>query len=136
MKKFLSANYSDGVFNFSMLILRAGTGFWLFAKHGLDKLQNFSTIRLHFYNFMGIGSNASLILVIFAELFCSSLVVLGLFTRLAVIPIIFMLLVAIFGAKAAQPFLNKELDFLYLIPFIVLLFCGPGRISIDWSINR
>jgi len=136
MKKFLSANYSSAAFNFSMLILRISTGFWIVAKHGLDKLRHFSTIQPHFYNFMGIGSNISLILVIFAELICASLVVLGLFTRLAVIPIIFMLIVAAFGAKATQPFLNKELDFLYLIPFVVLLFCGPGRISVDGLINK
>ena len=47
-----------------------------------------------------------------------------------------MLIVAIFGAKGAQPLLNKELEFLYLIPFIVLLFCGPGRVSVDGMISK
>jgi putative oxidoreductase len=136
MKKLFSVNYGSAAFNFSMLILRVSTGLWLITKHGLDKLQRFSTLRQHFYNFMGIGSNISLILVIFAELICSSLVVLGLLTRIAVIPIIFMLIVAAFWAKAAQPLLNKELDFLYLIPFVVLLFCGPGRISVDGMMKR
>jgi putative oxidoreductase len=124
MKKLLSTKYSSAAFNLSMLILRLSAGLWLITKHGLDKLQNFSTIQTHFYNFMGIGSKLSLMLAIFAELFCSTLVVLGLFTRLAVIPIIFMLIVAVFGAKAAQPLLNKELDFLYLIPFVGYFFAG------------
>ena len=119
-----------------MLLLRLGAGLLLLIKHGLDKLQNFSTVQTHFYNFMGMGSNVSLILVIFAELFCSMLVILGLFTMLAVVPIIFMLFIAAFSAKATQPFFNKELDFLYVVPFIVLLFCGPGRISVDGMINR
>ncbi|HEY6977794.1 MAG TPA: DoxX family protein [Chitinophagaceae bacterium] len=136
MKKLLSTNYGAAAFNFSMLILRVNTGLWIIAKHGLDKLRHFSTIQPHFYNFMGIGSNISLMLAIFAELFCGALVVLGLFTRLSVIPIIIMLIVAVFGARAAHPLLNKELDFLYLIPFVVLLFCGPGRISVDGLINR
>jgi len=136
MKKIFSTDYSSAAFNFSILILRVSTGLWLITKHGLVKLHDFSHLQSHFYNFTGIGSNISLILAIFAELFCSSLVVLGLFTRLAVIPIIFMLIVAVFGAKGAQPLLNKELDFLYLIPFVVLLFCGPGRISVDAMINR
>src|SRR3954468_7104859 len=113
MKKILSTNYSAAAFNFSMLLLRVSTGLWIMIKHGLDKLQNFSTIEPHFYNFLGIGSNLSLALAIFAELFCGMLVVLGLFTRLAVIPIIIMLLVAAFNAKATQPLMNKELDFLY-----------------------
>jgi putative oxidoreductase len=136
MKRILSTNYSAAAFNFAMLILRVNVGLWLIAKHGLDKLQNFSSYKPHFYNFLGIGQQASLILAIFAELFCSILVVLGLFTRLAVIPIIIMLFVAAFNAKATQPLINKELDFLYLIPFFVLLFVGPGRISVDGMMGK
>ena len=75
-------------------------------------------------------------LVIFIEVFCSMLVILGLFTRLAVIPIIIEILVATFSVKAAQPLINKELDFLYLVPFVVLLFCGPGRVSVDGMIGK
>lgn len=136
MRRILSTNYSAAAFNVSMLILRVGTGLWLMIKHGLDKLQHFSYMEPRFYNFMGIGSNISLILVIFIELFCSMLVVLGLFTRMAVIPIIFMLCVAAFGAKGGLPLINKELEFLYLLPFSVLLLCGPGRVSVDGMINR
>lgn len=136
MKKFLSTHYSAVAFNFSMLLLRVSTGLWIMIKHGLDKLQNFSTYQPHFYNFLGIGSSLSLALAIFAELFCGMLVVLGLFTRLAVIPIIIMLSVAAFSAKATQPLMNKELDFLYLVPFIVLLFCGAGRVSVDGMMNK
>src|SRR5262245_9925508 len=131
MKKLLSTNYGAAAFNFSMLILRVNTGLWIIAKHGLDKIRHFANIEPRFYNFMGLGSSLSIMLAIFAELVCATLVVLGLFTRLSVIPIIVMLFVAAFGAKASQPLLNKELDFLYLIPFVVLLFCGPGRISVD-----
>jgi putative oxidoreductase len=136
MKKFLSTNYSAAAFNFAMLLLRVNTGLWIMIKHGLDKLQNFSTIQPRFYNFLGLGSNISLALAIFAELFCGMLVVLGLFTRLAVIPIIIMLVVAAFSAKAAQPLMNKELDFLYLVPFVVMLFCGAGRVSVDGMMSK
>jgi len=136
MKRIFSTNYSAAAFNIAMLILRVSTGLWLIAKHGLDKLQNFSKYEPHFYNFLGIGSQLSLILVIFAETFCALLVVLGLFTRLAVIPIIFMLLVAAFSAKASQPLISKEIDFLYLIPFFVLLIIGPGRISVDGMMGK
>jgi putative oxidoreductase len=102
----------------------------------LEKLQNFSTMQSHFYNFFGVGSSVTLMVAIFVEVFCSMLVILGLFTRLAVIPIIIMLTVAAFSAKATQPLMNKELDFLYLVPFIVLLFCGAGRVSVDGMMNK
>lgn len=136
MKKFLSTKYSDSAFNLSMLILRVASGLLILSYHGLDKLQNFATLENNFYSFMGMGSKATLILAIFSEVFCGLFVVLGLFTRLAVIPLILMLLVAVFSVKSGMPLMKAELDFLYLAPFFVLLLCGPGKISIDAMINR
>ncbi|HEY2726864.1 MAG TPA: DoxX family protein, partial [Parafilimonas sp.] len=88
MKKILSIKYSAAAFNFSMLFLRVVFGVMLIAKHGYEKLQNFSGMQTKFYNFLGLGSKATLILAIFAEVLCALFVVLGLFTRFAVIPII------------------------------------------------
>ena len=69
MKKLLSINYSDGAFNFAMLILRLVFGI-LIMNHGYDKLIHFGEKHSTFMNFMGIGSTVSLALVIFAEFFC------------------------------------------------------------------
>lgn len=136
MKRFLSTKYSANSFNLAMLLLRLATGLLILSYHGLDKLQNFSAMEESFYSFMGLGSKVTLIIAIFAEVFCGLFVILGLFTRLAVIPLIFMLLVTVFSVKADMPFMKTELDFLYLAPFIVLLLCGPGKISIDAMINK
>ncbi len=136
MKRFLSTKYSDTAFNLSMLILRLAAGLLILSYHGLDKLQNFSNMENSFYSFMGLGSKTTLIIAIFAEVFCGLFVILGLFTRLAVIPLILMLLVAVFSVKSGMPMMKMELDFLYLAPFLVLLLCGPGKISIDAMINK
>ncbi len=136
MKKLLSIKYSSGAFNFSMLLLRVIFGLLILIKHGYDKLINFSTLQYKFYNFFHIGTRASLTLAIFAEFFCGLFIVLGLFTRLAVIPLIITMLVAIFGAGAGKPIIESELALLYLGAFITLLFCGPGRVSIDGMINK
>ncbi len=97
---------------------------------------NFSTIQPQFYNFLGLGTKTSLILSIFAEVLCALFVVLGLFTRLAVIPLIIMMLVGIFGADAGKSIIESELALVYLGAFVTLLFCGPGKISIDGMINK
>lgn len=136
MKRFLSTKYSDTAFNLSMLILRLAAGLLILSYHGLDKLQNFLNMENSFYSFMGLGSKTTLIIAIFAEVFCGLFVILGLFTRLAVIPLILMLLVAVFSVKSGMPMMKMELDFLYLAPFLVLLLCGPGKISIDAMINK
>jgi putative oxidoreductase len=128
MSKLLSTKYSTGAFNFGMLILRLGIGI-LLAAHGFDKLTHFAAIRPHFINFMGIGQTASLSLNIFAEFFCSIFLILGLFTRLACIPIIITMLVVLIKVTHGEIFGQGESASLYLAGVLTLLFCGPGRIS-------
>ena len=136
MKRIASTNYSATAFNISMLLLRLCFGGLLLVKHGIVKLQNFNMMQAQFYSFMGMGPKFSLILCICAEVFCSLFVIIGLFTRISVIPIIITLLVAIFGADAGKPFLESELGVLYLLPFLVILFCGPGRVSVDGLMSK
>ncbi len=136
MKKITSVNYSSWAFNLAMLLLRISTGIFLSIQHGYPKLMKFSSMENKFYNFLGLGTTTSLSLVIFAEFFCSMFLILGLFTRITVIPIIITMLVAIFGAAAGKPLLDSELAFLFLIPAVVLLLCGPGKISVDGMINK
>jgi putative oxidoreductase len=136
MKKFFSINYSSGAFNFSMLLLRLCFGILLLTNHGIPKLMKFATLQGQFFNFLGMGSQLSLILVIFAEVFCSLFIILGLFTRLTVIPLIIMFVVILFMVNAGKPFMDSEMAVLYLAAFTTILFCGPGRISVDGMLRR
>jgi putative oxidoreductase len=136
MVKVLSIRYSDAAFNFSMLLLRVVFGVLIIIKHGYIKVQNFATLQTQFYNFLGLGSKTTLILAILAEMLCALFIVLGLFTRFSVIPLILTMLVAIFGFDKGKPMIESELALLYLGTFVTLLLCGPGKISIDGMINR
>ncbi len=135
MKRLLSIKYSAGAFNFSMLLMRLVFGLMMIAQHGMPKLMNFATMSNGFYDPMGIGSKTSLILVIFAEVFCSFFIVLGLFTRIALIPLIILMCVAFFGRHNGLVG-DGEMAVLYLSAYIVLLFLGPGRVSVDGMIKR
>jgi putative oxidoreductase len=119
-----------------MLLLRLSFGGLMLFNHGLNKLMKFATLQNEFYNFLGIGSRTSLLLNLFAEIFCSLLVVLGLFTRVAVIPLIIAMLVVIFSVDAKKPFLESELAILFFTAFVTLLLCGPGKISIDGMMDK
>lgn len=136
MKRISSIKYSAGAFNFSMLLLRIVFGLLILIKHGYDKMMRFSTLENQFYNFLHLGSKTSLMLAIFAEALCGLFIVLGLFTRLATIPLIITMLVAIFGADAAKPLIQSELALLYFGAFVTLLLCGPGKISVDGMMNK
>jgi putative oxidoreductase len=135
MRKLLSTKYSPGVFNSAMLILRLGVGI-LMMMHGYDKLVHFGDLQQKFMNFMGIGSSWSLALVVFAEFFCSLFLILGLFTRLAAIPLIIATCVMVFKAHKGDVFGDGETAALYLTTYLVLLFVGPGRVSVDTMIGK
>jgi putative oxidoreductase len=130
MKKLLSTKYSAGAFNTAMLVLRLGMGI-LMMMHGYNKLVHFADKQHTFMNFMGLGSTISLVLVVFAEFFCSLFLILGLFTRLAAIPLIIATLVMIFKAHKGDILGEGEHAALYLTGYLVLLLLGPGKISVD-----
>ena len=135
MRKLLSTNYSAGTFTTAMLFLRIVAG-GLMLVHGYDKMVHFNETAGQMMNFMGIGSKASTALVIFAEFFCSILLILGLFTRLACIPLIICMSVALFMAHNGD-FLGKgQIAALFLICYIVLLFVGAGKVSVDNMIGK
>lgn len=135
MRKLFSANYSAGAINAAMLVLRLGLGILMMA-HGYEKLRGFGDMQHKFMNFMGIGSTASLALVVFAEFFCSLFLILGLFTRLATIPLIIATCVMVFVAHKGDVFGDGEVAALYLTGYIVLLFAGPGKVSVDGMIGK
>ena len=86
-----------------LLLLRLLAGGMLLCSHGWDKIMHFGEYAASFPNPLGVGSTVSLGLVVFAEVFCSILVMLGLATRLSVIPIFFFLMVAVFIQHAHDP---------------------------------
>lgn len=135
MKKLLSTKYSASAFNTALFILRVGSGI-LMAVHGYDKLTHFKQYSAQFLNFLGLGQSTSLALVIFAEFFCSIFVILGLFTRLAVIPIMIVMLVAISKAHNYDFFGEAEHPTLFFLIFLTILFVGPGRVSVDGMVNK
>jgi putative oxidoreductase len=85
---------------------------------------------------MGLGSTTSLVLIIIAEFFCSIFLILGLFTRFACIPIIIAMSVVVFSVTHGHIFSDGEKATLFLIATITILFCGPGRISVDGMIKK
>lgn len=108
----------------------------LMLYHGLMKLLNYETLKNAFPDPVGLGSNVSLILILFAEIGCSILIIAGLLTRLAAIPIIVGMAVAAFVVHAGDPFAAKELALLNLGLFTVLLIAGAGSFSVDHYLFR
>lgn len=116
------------------LLLRVTFGGTMLFAHGLPKLMAYADKADSFPDPIGLGGPLSLALVIFAEFFCSIAVLLGLLTRLALVPLIFNMAVAVFVIHGADPFNVKELAFVYLVVYAALFLNGPGRFSLDYWI--
>jgi len=130
MKKLMSTSYSAGAFNFAMLLLRFGVGI-LMINHGYSKLVHFGDMQHKFMNFLGLGQTVSLCLVVFAEFFCSLFLILGLFTRLSVLPLIVTMSIALFQAHKGDIFGDGQAAALFLSAYLSILIVGPGKISVD-----
>ena len=130
LQRLTTSNYTETKFNTALLILRVGAGI-LMIHHGYDKLIHFSEYQPDFMNFVGLGTGVSLALVVFAELFCSALIIIGLFTSVATIPLIITMLVAIFMAHNGEVFAKGELATLYLFVYSTIMIIGPGGCSLD-----
>lgn len=121
-----------------LLLLRLCFGGAMLYGHGWGKLMRlFGDDPIKFADPFGLGPEFSLYLVIFAEVVCAFLLMIGLFSRQVTIPLIITMLVAVFMVHISDPFGKMEKGLLYLITYISLLFMGPGRYSVDeWLRNR
>lgn len=122
----------------ALLVFRAGIALALMLGHGLSKLKRlFSGDEIRFSDPLGIGPELSLISTVGAEFFCSLLLLFGLITRFALLPLIFSMLVIIFIVHWGEDFRELEKALLYLLAFLIMFFLGPGKYSLDaWLFRK
>jgi len=135
MRKLLSTGYTDWAFNTGLFVLRV-SGALMILPHGYDKLIHFAQKKNAFIDFLGMGSTVSLCLIIFAEFFCSIFVIMGLFTRFSVLPLVIAMGVALFKGHQGTIFGAGEKAALYFAIFFCVLLVGPGKASVDGMMGK
>jgi putative oxidoreductase len=116
----------------SLFLLRITFGGLMLLNHGLPKLDKLMAEGpVKFADIMGLGAANSLKLAVFAEFLCAALLVLGLFTRWAALPLVITMLIAVFMIHGADPLADKEHAILFLVPYIILMIKGAGWYSLD-----
>jgi putative oxidoreductase len=116
------------------LILRIAAA--LMLRHGWNKLIHFSENATDFDDPLHVSPAVSLSLTIFAEFFCTFFIIAGLFTRIAVIPLVICFVVIFFVIHAADPLKEKEEALLYLLLYLAIFFAGSGKYSLDRLIRK
>lgn len=136
MIRLFNTNYNHRGLDIVLLILRISIA-GLMLSHGIPKLEMLlAGGEIKFMDPIGLGDTVTLALAVFAEVICSVLILLGLAVRLAVLPLMVTMLIAIFVAHGNEGLSEKELAIHYLLTYIVLLFAGGGRLSIDSLISQ
>ena len=134
-KIFSPSTWSANATELAALILRLTLGL-LMLSHGIPKLMKFLDGNMEFGDPIGIGVTASLALTIFAEVICSILLIVGFWTRLALIPLIITMVVAAFIVHSADPLGTKEPALMYLFGYIALFLLGSGKYGVDAILNK
>lgn len=118
-----------------ILIARGIFGF-MFLKHGIEKLQAYNVLSATFPDQLGVGSETSLLMLLFAEVVCCIAFILGFLSRILMLPMIFAMFVAVFIIHAGDPISVREPGIIFLAIFIILYISGPGYFSIDALLRR
>lgn len=121
----------------ALLLLRIVFGGSMIIGHGWGKLLRlFSGEPIEFGDPYGLGPATSLILATFAEFLCAVLVMAGLLTRWALIPLIITMLTVVFMVHLGDPFGRVEKGLLFLGAYVALFLTGPGAYSLDAVIKN
>ncbi len=116
--------------NLALAILRIGTSA-LLLTHGIPKIERLFADDVKFADPFGLGPTVSLLLVVIAEVVAPIFIIIGYRTKLATIPPMITMIVALLTVHFNDPIGTKEKALLYLLAFLVVFLAGPGKYSID-----
>lgn len=137
--KFLFEKIQKPILPFPPLLARIVVGV-VFASSGWGKIQNLERVSNYFTD-LGIPMAGVLApLVAGFELIAGVLVLIGLGTRLASLPLIVIMAVAVQTAKSSElegiVDLFSTSEFLYIVLLLGLLVQGAGRLSFDFVVGK
>lgn len=134
LSKLLMPRFSFARFDAAMLVYRIGIGAAMFYIHGWKKVTDFAGTVANIPDPFGMGGKTSAIISIVANIVCTALIAIGLFTRPAAAFILSVTTVGLFVVHAADPWTVKDVPLMYTLAFGLLLLLGPGRYSIDFQL--
>jgi putative oxidoreductase len=120
----------------SSFLLRITFGLLMLINHGIPKLSKLNDVILIFPDPLGISNEWSLYLTLFAEVLMAAFVAIGLFSRVASIPLTITMIIATFVVHQGDSLAQREMAILYLIAFLTIGFLGSGKYSVDYLLKK
>lgn len=118
----------------ALLLGRLAVGL-VFLSTGWGKVHNIEKVTEFFTSLHIPAPGLNAVVVGWSELLCGAALVIGLLTRLATIPLIVSMIVAILTAK--RPDIHGFFDLIgfeettYLLVLVMVAVLGPGSLSVD-----
>jgi putative oxidoreductase len=134
MNNFNSTGYNKTLLDWALLALRIFVGIGMLTR--FSKINDVTFWQNRIYEFLWNRSKNLSYISSFGRSSLFTFVLMGLFTRFTVIPLIVTMLVAVFIVHGNDAFAKQEMALLYLFHYILIFVAGPGSISIDRMINR
>jgi putative oxidoreductase len=119
-----------------LLFLRTSGGVLLLWVHGLPKLIHYQQQLQLIEDPLHLGPWPTLAAALFAEIVCPLLIMAGVATRLACLPILFLLGVALLVVHPEWTMEQAQFGWLLVILFSTLLITGPGSLSLSNRYER
>ena len=114
-----------------LLFTRIAGAALLLHVHGVPKVVHYQEELAHIDDPLGIGRGLTLWCALFAEVVCPVLIALGLFTRLAALPVVFLLAVSMVLVHPDWSIAEGQFGWLLVIVFGTVALTGAGRYSLD-----
>ena len=137
-KSLFMMNVGHTYSNLSRLFLRLFTGL-MFLQLGVRQMMHLG----EFAGAMGAASETALVTVVVIEIVCAVFIIIGLFTRLALLPSIGVMIYAetimpnvtnFAGADQQMFFFEPGYPIMFLGIFVYMMLAGPGKISLDYLV--
>jgi len=134
--KLFNTEINPKIQNLTLLAFRVLLSGELIYAHGLKKLGVGVSEAEVVPNPLNLPEAFNSLFADAANLFFPVFVILGLATRIAILPILAVTLTGYFVLHFHDAPLIKDTPFMYSLSFLVLLFLGPGKYSLDYFIQR
>lgn len=132
LKQILSSDLGSSFNDIAFLIFRVLLAVELFRVHGLKKFRLENGQKEIVPNPLGLPSKMNALVASFSDLVVPFLIILGLGTRLAVLPTIGVTAIGYFVVHRKDSLEVRDVPYMYTLSLLLILALGAGKYSLDY----
>ncbi|WP_175922822.1 DoxX family protein [Burkholderia latens] len=119
-----------------LLFLRVSASVLLIVVHGLPKVLHYASEAAAIEDPFHLGRTLSILFAIFAEVVCPVFMIVGVYPRLAALPVMTVTLVALVFVHPDWPLRDAQFAWMLLILFGTIAIAGAGRYALPSIVHR